>query len=372
MRWPWRRFRRHDALAASAGDGEVSKREQFYLTAIFSLLDLLKGAFSAVRASPEDQTRGNNTIDELMVQFKESGGADQKTLAGLGSRLRKESDRLSEYLSRQRNASDAREKELKRVVSLLTRSVTEASDENATFYEDIRAEGELIARASKVDDLQKLQSLLRVASQKLAALVDDKESHEQSRVDTLASEVEELREELRAVRATAKKDGLTGCLNRRSFDKAISELVGRYQGTRKRFSLLIFDIDNFKHVNDSYGHQVGDRVLIAFAECCQSLLRSDDRLARFGGEEFAVLLDGVSLRNAMKRATGICEAVASSSYAVEKEGAPGHFAVTVSVGVAELRRTDNVETIIKRADDALYRAKAQGKNRAVSEAGLDA
>ena len=165
---------------------------------------------------------------------------------------------------------------------------------------------------------------------------------------------------------------MAGVANRGYFEERLQRAWSAAQSERHPLGLIMIDIDRFKQLNDSYGHQVGDRVLIAFAESCQALLRSDDRLARFGGEEFAVLLDGVSLRNAMKRAKGICEAVASASYAVDNEDKSGHFAVTVSVGVAEMRREDSVEAIVKRADDALYLAKRQGKNRAVAETDLNA
>lgn len=367
VKFPWTRSSDEPATA----DGAVSKRESFYLRAVLSLLSLLKEAVGAVRAKPEELEKETETISALQAAFEQlsqaQGGSDEK----LEARLRKDADHLRQYLARQRMASRAREQELSNVVTLLTRSMGEATRENATFYRNIRAEGERIAEASHTDDLSKLKSVLRVASQKLTALVDDKESYDQSRIDALSNQVEELKTELREARATAQHDGLTGCLNRRSFDQRVAELVSRYAGTRKRFSLMLFDLDNFKRINDSYGHQVGDRVLMAFAQRCQAMLRPEDELARFGGEEFVVVLDGVSLRNAVKRAQGICEAMASSRYTLDDGDNPRQLAVTVSAGVAELRRGDSVDTVVKRADDALYVAKRQGKNRAVSERELE-
>lgn len=356
---------------STIADPDVGAREALYRGGLGALLSLLKEAIRAVRAQPDQQEKEIKRVDALQGQVDAMPAAELAEVKKLESQLRKDGEHLRQYLGRQRVASESRERELANVVSLLSRSVAEATHHNANFFRDIRAEGERIAEASRIDDLYKLKSVLQVASQKLAALVDNKESHDQSRIDALSNQVEELKTELREARATAQVDGLTGSLNRRSFDDQITDLVNRYAGTRKSFSLVMFDIDDFKRINDGYGHQVGDRVLIAFAQRCQSLLRPEDQLARYGGEEFAVILDRVSLRNAMKRARGICEAVAGARYAIEKGDNARQLAVTVSAGVAELRRGDSVDSVIKRADDALYLAKSQGKNRALSERDLD-
>jgi len=367
VNFPW--YRRNAQAQSEAQP--ATERERFYLRAVVSLLSLLKEALSAVRSRPEELEKETELLNALRAEFEQQEGEAGPRIDKLEIRLRKEGDHLRQYLARQRMASAAREQELSNVVSLLTRSMGEATRDNATFYQNIRAEGERIAEASHTDDLHKLKSVLRVASQKLTVLVDHKESDDQSRIDALSNQVEELKTELREARATAQLDGLTGCLNRRSFDHEISDRISRYAGTRKRFALLMFDLDNFKRINDSYGHQVGDRVLMSFAQRCQAMLRPEDQLARFGGEEFAVILDGVSLRNAQKRAQGICEAMAGSRYTLDDSENPRQLAVTVSVGVAELRRGDSVDSLVKRADDALYLAKNQGKNRAVSERELE-
>jgi len=162
------------------------------------------------------------------------------------------------------------------------------------------------------------------------------------------------------MRRQADLDPMTQQLNRRCFDEILTALVMRCRGTRRSFALIIFDLDDFKAINDHYGHHVGDRALIAFARYCRAQLRPKDSFARIGGEEFAVLLEGASLRSGLRRATKICEGLAAHRYAVYDTG-DQVLTLSVSAGVAVFRRDDSEISLFQRADAALYRAKAEGK-----------
>jgi diguanylate cyclase len=108
-------------------------------------------------------------------------------------------------------------------------------------------------------------------------------------------------------------------------------------------------------------------MLLAFAEKCRSSIRSDDFLARYGGEEFTLILPGASLRNAIKKAKHICKAIADAKYAADDSPKADVVSVTVSIGVSAFRQGDTVQSIIERADQCLYKAKADGRNRVVAE-----
>ena len=362
--------------ASSASDDSANTAsfavERLYLLAITSLFALLKEALRALRGDSARQEQSEQIINDLSGQFDPQQLGDGKQLGRLEKRLRKDCGQLSAQISSQREAALQRESELSNVVNLLSRSVAEATRSNAGFYQDIRAEGQRIAQAAHLDDLFKLKSALKIAADKLDTLVSKKESHEQSRIDSLSNQVKVLKDELAQARATAQTDPLTGVLNRRSFDATIDNMVQACRGSRRSFALIMFDIDDFKRINDRYGHPVGDRMIIAFTRRCESLLRPEDCLARYGGEEFVVLLDSVSLRNALKRAKGICEAVAGARYAIEKHDGAPQIGVTVSAGVAAFRRDETAAELLDRADKALYLAKERGKNRALSEKDLPA
>ena len=157
-------------------------------------------------------------------------------------------------------------------------------------------------------------------------------------------------------------DGLTGLWNRRQFELRVAQELERAARFGERFALVIIDLDNFKRVNDTYGHLVGDAVLVATAERLVEGTREVDTVARFGGEEFVLLLPQTELPGALKVAEKVREEVAGQP--VETDAGP--LAVSLSAGVA--CHPDDGTTLaqlLAAADGALYRAKAAGKNRVV-------
>jgi diguanylate cyclase len=132
----------------------------------------------------------------------------------------------------------------------------------------------------------------------------------------------------------------------------------------------MLDIDNFRSINDNYGHSIGDRVIMATTNKCTQSIRGDDYFARYGGEEFAIILPGASLKNATKKVKVICEAVVSASYFLDDLPGNPTLSVTVSIGVSTYHKADKVFSVIKRADSALYNAKRNGKNCVSSEKDL--
>jgi len=160
----------------------------------------------------------------------------------------------------------------------------------------------------------------------------------------------------------ASTDALTGVSNRRRFDESLEEqlaVVHRYQGT---LSLVLFDLDRFKLLNDQHGHPTGDSVLSEIGRVLRATLRDADLAARYGGEEFAVILPATNLARAAEAAERLRSAIAS--LAVEGRGAGPD--VTASFGVVEVVSSESVADLIARADQALYRAKEAGRNRVIA------
>lgn len=165
-----------------------------------------------------------------------------------------------------------------------------------------------------------------------------------------------IREGYLEAQLDAYTDPLTGLRNRRYLDLVLERELFRAQRYRRPLSLLALDLDNFKRINDTHGHPVGDRVLKALARCLEEHIRQSDRAVRLGGEEFAVLLAETPLAQAVRMANRLRQAVA----ALRVFPAEG---ISVSIGVAEARPEDSPLSLLKRADDALYQAKRRGKNR---------
>jgi len=163
----------------------------------------------------------------------------------------------------------------------------------------------------------------------------------------------------------ARNDALTGLMNRHAFDDSFNDFLLLSQRNDDPLSLIFFDIDNFKTINDTLGHQAGDNVLIRISELLKTRLRRTDIIGRWGGEEFIIGLINTDSKNAEAIAETLRKAFEEDSRLIHL--AP--FPVTASFGIATVHTGDTIETILTRADSAMYRAKELGKNRIETELG---
>ncbi|WP_071191427.1 diguanylate cyclase [Trichormus sp. NMC-1] len=193
----------------------------------------------------------------------------------------------------------------------------------------------------------------------------------QTSFETLEHRVQERTEELvianHKLELLANVDGLTQIANRRCFDNYLAVEHTRHQREQNPLALIMIDIDYFKVYNDSYGHQGGDECLIKVAqEIAKVTQRQTDLVARYGGEEFAVILSNTDIQGALKVANTIQTAIASLEIPHQNSQVSNY--ITLSMGVASLVPTleQNLETLISSADQALYTAKVQGRNRAIA------
>ncbi len=172
-----------------------------------------------------------------------------------------------------------------------------------------------------------------------------------------------LRNDLEQSVNLASQDGLTGLFNRLYFDVHIKQMVEKANKEDMKLYLLMCDIDNFKHVNDTYGHQAGDKVLTTTSRILKNTFRVTDLIARFGGEEFVILLNDININQALYTAERVRVKIESMNFQIDEQEEP--LKKTISIGVTEYKKGESIKDFIERSDKAMYEAKTTGKNKVV-------
>ena len=158
----------------------------------------------------------------------------------------------------------------------------------------------------------------------------------------------------------AYKDGLTEIFNRRFLEEKAKELFLRYKLSNTQVGIIMLDIDDFKKINDTYGHDVGDMVLIKLVQTINQLIRKEDLFIRYGGEEFLIILPNSNIEDTYKIAEKIRKEIENITININNNT----IKFTISLGVSEIHKDDiSIYDAIKRADVNLYKAKKEGKNR---------
>lgn len=189
----------------------------------------------------------------------------------------------------------------------------------------------------------------------------------EDRLSLVLHEVDDLKHSLEQIREEALTDALTGIPNRKAFDAAMDRAALSAREGNTPLSIVLVDIDHFKQFNDTHGHLIGDKVLRHVATMIRQCLKGKDFPARFGGEEFAIILPTTELRGAETVAEQVRIAISSGELKIRGSG-ERLGKITASVGVAQLRNNESATDLIRRVDAALYRAKSRGRDRVEREA----
>lgn len=275
--------------------------------------------------------------------------------------------RISEFIARQQSLVKVREKELKDIIAILSRAVAAMDAENDVFNRRVFDQSGRFAELAHLEDIRQLKTQLEANVTQMRQTIEQKREKDKVRIQSLSTRVASLNEALEQARTASQIDALTRVSNRRSFDETLRNLLERNTVENIALALFLLDIDNFKSINDTYGHPVGDRVLLATAQLCKSEIRGEDFIGRYGGEEFVLMLTGMSLGQAKKRGARICERIAAARYRVDDREKPEVISFTISIGITVYQPGDTVKSIVERADQALYLAKRTGKNKVCTD-----
>ncbi|WP_250656644.1 GGDEF domain-containing protein [Alkalimarinus coralli] len=273
------------------------------------------------------------------------------------------SDLYSQYIENaQQIAVDGIRDSVRKIINELLVQVADEESGLGCYARSLQSFSE------KVSDTEDTSAINLLVTELLAETKKREEATQnlQATLDTMAQEMTQLREEIERLNNEASTDALTRVKNRRAFNIELEKAISTSKINSMQLTLLVLDIDHFKQFNDQFGHITGDKVLRFVATMLQKNVKGNDTVARFGGEEFAVILPETSYENALSVAENVRTRIAAQtltdSAANVKLGA-----VHVSVGVADYRYGESPEEFIHRADQCLYKAKNSGRNRVVGE-----
>lgn len=222
--------------------------------------------------------------------------------------------------------------------------------------------------SKKLENNQSLSDIKTVLTEIIAETQDLAETSMtlQTQLSESKKEMQLLRQELAQAREIAKTDALTGLSNRRAFDQKLDEHIEAFKQNDSELCLLLLDIDHFKQVNDTFGHQMGDNVLRYTANLMKLHIAEHHCAARYGGEEMAIIMPNTPFKKAMEIAEKIRCSLAQHPLK-RKNSKESIGKVTISIGVSGFKMNDSTESLIERADKALYRAKNNGRNQVMAE-----
>lgn len=212
-------------------------------------------------------------------------------------------------------------------------------------------------QSMNVADHERLQSELILNIAKVV------ESNRKLEHDLVVSkyQLETQAQELDQSRAEARTDALCQVGNRKAIDECLEFMISRYRREQLPFGLMLIDVDHFKRINDTFGHQAGDEVLTSIAKVLKECVRPGDFVGRLGGDEFVVILDGLTNETANSVGTRIRGTIERSDFSINEKGQS--TVVTLSMGLAVVNENDRSESLYERADKALYKSKELGRNR---------
>lgn len=239
------------------------------------------------------------------------------------------------------------------------------ADATSDYHDKIETCAEKISAADNISELEAVLGEVMKETRNIqfnAQRSRDELRSAQDQVSVAEKKISQLETELEETSHLIRHDQLTGALNRRGLEETFSKEIARSNRHETLLSLSLLDIDNFKKLNDSLGHDAGDQALIHLANICRQTLRPQDTVARFGGEEFILLLPETGLNDAAKTVTRLQRELTKRLFLHNNN----KVLITFSAGVTEFRAEDDQASVIKRADEAMYQAKQSGKNRVVT------
>jgi diguanylate cyclase (GGDEF)-like protein len=322
-----------------------------------ALLCELLDYFDEVLSAQDEGLDGQNLCEKIThYRGLLAAAMDQGHVVAIAAPLLAVCQETFERLKRQRQGT---RDELAGLIVHVRDAVAVLVGEGEAFSVDLGDSTERLEALRRIPNIQELKAGLAREVRALKQIAREREQRWHSTVTVFEDKIADLEAQLKASQEEAHLDALTGVANRRAFDRVLRAAMDTRGG---RFILAVLDVDDFKRINDSFGHAAGDTVLKTVAETLKGAVRGDDVVARIGGDEFALVANGLTLAQADRRMRSMMATLGQAK--VGTEDTP----VTVSCGIAEYSAGDTTHSLMSRADQAVYEAKRHGKNHISTKA----
>ncbi len=254
------------------------------------------------------------------------------------------------------------------LITLILSLISTLTESTGTLAQNLGVQNKSIATSvsalEQTEEKQEILSLLQIISSTANSIQHSVESTSNELANTRIA-LETMRTELQNTREQMMLDPLTGARNRFGMDITLGQEVARARRGNSSLTIALLDLDHFKNINDTHGHDAGDQLLLYFTQLSKSVLRESDILFRYGGEEFLVLLPDTELNGAVFMLERLKHMLQKSPLHYQQQ----KISATFSAGVAGVKPSDSAASLLQRADRALYSAKSHGRNRVEIEAG---
>jgi len=284
-------------------------------------------------------------VEEFKRQF-----SDLESPVALDQGRRAFYEKAVQFVKKERKYLEDRETELKSMITVLTDAIGSLSHGNENYHERILKTTQTLSKISQLEDIRKIRSSLSTEMSLLKEAVKEQQSKERLQQAKLSESVETLQSKLKAAINRSMRDPLTDLHNREGWDQELSEACRAASVTNRPFTVALVDVDHFKRINDSGGHQVGDVILKKLAGFFKESLRAEDFIARLGGDEFAFVLSAPSLDRAQGRLERLCKDISKPTYSCPVDGKDFYVKISISAGLSLYRAGDTPESLTRRAD----------------------